>query len=452
MPIDYHRIASADPEAFFDQQLSLGPAGRLVAVEYELECFWRSEPHTETLVAIYRLPAAGENIRFLVQSASSALEANLRAFDGDLDQLAMELGCVSYHSDSALVLQPVVIPKPWGEEIWYTGMEDRGVARAGRGEGALPLPWVLSALPRRLCNGRQRELVLLKILAPLPDEVYGDLYFELHEEKREVYVVTRVDERAWPGGEGAIRFGFAEEKRAQYPDDDRFREAFVGAVKAYERVRRDIDAMMDERREREGIAPSEPLSPLVSKQWLSEIPDSLLQAESEHRRAMDSFSALLPLRVGDVVKVPTHTPHSLQHGVRTVEFQTPVYERLIVSFAQKVLTQGHWNTDKAAALMHIDTPPPEPLLCLRDESGALEERIVDFQDFEVRRVRLRPGAQLAMPGPADYAIYMAVQGELVIAGEVLGPEQAALLPGQWGGAELRNDGGDELIFLVAYPR
>src|SRR5690625_7657891 len=51
--------------------------------------------------------------------------------------------------------------------------------------------------------------------SPLPVEVVGDLYFELHEEKREVYVVTSIDPQAWPEGIGAIRYGRSEEHTSE---------------------------------------------------------------------------------------------------------------------------------------------------------------------------------------------------------------------------------------------
>jgi hypothetical protein len=37
------------------------------------------------------------------------------------------------------------------------------------------------------------SLILLKTLNPVADDVIGDLYYEMHEEKWEVYVVTEID-------------------------------------------------------------------------------------------------------------------------------------------------------------------------------------------------------------------------------------------------------------------
>lgn len=440
MPITLQTV-STSPEAHLNDWLNAGGRG-LLALDYRLQRFWASSPAEDRLVAVYE-PRPDGSTHFLVQAHSEALLAALETVSS-LAELADELGADWFATDSVIALQPVHIPKPWGEEIWYTGMEDRGVAGAGHAGRDVPLPWLLSALPDALCHGRERELMLLKILAPRSEEVFGDLYFELHEEKREVYVVTAVDRSAWPDGVGAIRYGFDPDVRQQYPDDDSFRRAFHQAVADYECVRREIDTLLDERAEHSGEADHEA--------WLADLPPSLIEAEQKRRAAMNRFTALKPLRVGDVVKVPTLTPHSLQHGVRTVEFQTPVYERLIVAFAQKVLTQAHWDTEEAVALMQLDTPPQPPSELLLDTGGVRVERIVDFPDFEVRRLVVQAGAEFDLPSPDDYALLIVVQGLLALGDCGLAAEQAVLLPRGWSPRSFRHRGAEPLILLLGYPR
>ena len=91
---------------------------------------------------------------------------------------------------------------------------------------------MLASAPRHLRG--DAPVALLKVLDPAPEPVLGDLYFELHETKQEVYVVTHVDRRAWPDGRGAIRFGMNAARRAVYADDAKFRAAFLKAVREYE--------------------------------------------------------------------------------------------------------------------------------------------------------------------------------------------------------------------------
>jgi hypothetical protein len=351
-----------------------------------------------------------------------------------------------------LRLARVHIPKPWGQEIWYTGVEQRGVCGFTAESGvSVPLPWLLQTLSPWLTGGRD-QLVLLKILDPLPAEVWGDLYFELHEEKREVYVVTHVDPQAWPEGSGAIRFGFDPAQRARYAGDGEFRRAFRASVAAYEEVRREIDAALDQRRTQQGIALDAPVAPDQLLDWQQALDSGLLAREQQLRREMDAFSCLLPLRVGDVVKVPCYTPHALQHGVRTVEFQTPVYERKILSFAQKVLTQGHWDTDEAVGLMALEAEPQEAFAVCHSAGGVLAEKIVDFADFEVQRWQFEPGGSHSIDVAGSYALVMTIAGEVAIGTCRLAAEQACLLPGLAGAAQLRECAGDGATVLVALPR
>lgn len=273
--------------------------------------------------------------------------------------------------------------------------------------GEIPLSTYLAAIDLP-------EVLLLKVLDPKPAAVLGDLYFEVHEEKREVYVVTGIDDSAWPDGRGQIRFGLDQAKRQAFAGDSRFRAAYLDAIADYEEVRRAIDEQGESRTE----------------------------DEAEARRNMDSFTATRDLQVGDVIAVPTWTPHALQHGVRVVEFQTPVYERLIVSFAQEVLTQNHWDSQRAVEHMHLD-PPALPEF---EAVGAGIERIARFDDFNVWRVDGGIAGSLVLDPGLPYAIVMNLSGDLTLGNLKLGPEEAALMPSS--ALTTRLAGG---TFLIAAP-
>lgn len=317
--------------------------------------------------------------------------------------------------DAPVRLEPVSIPKPWGRELWYTGMEVRGESRVVAGEASLPLSRYLALAPARLC--RRRPIVLLKILDPAATPVAGDLYFEVHEHKREVYVVTHVDPTAWPDGTGAIRLGMSQSRRAAFADDDAFRNAYLAAVKAYETVRRRIDG-------------GERLPP---------------ETETQLREAMDGFTAFAPLRVGDVVTVHPWQPHSLQHGVRVVEFQTPTYERYILSFGQRVLTQNHWDTE--AVLDRIDLGPPRPESLGPVAAGI--GQIADFDDFSAFRVEIPPGVSRPLEIELPYAVCMGVEGRVSVNGLALDAEEACFVPASALPVTLANAAATPAVALVA---
>ena len=175
------------------------------------------------------------------------------------------------------------------------------------------------------------------------------------------------------------------------------------------------------------------------------------------REAVEGFLGTVPMPEGAVACLPPGVLHSLQHGVKVIEFQTPNYERLIGMFAQKVLTQPHWDSDAAIRRMDkaVYTPPaPEPML--RKEGWALE-RIVGFPQFQVQRLLLTGGAAWtsATTGGANYQLLLGVQGsgriEVPERGPVaLGKETALLLPATLGAFTIRAGGGG-LTCLLTLP-
>ena len=89
--------------------------------------------------------------------------------------------------DKPLALDPVTVEKPWGEEIWFSGIEERGVSSSN----GIPITFLVEIFGEFL--GCSKPPILLKVLAPNPEPNLGDLYFELHEKKTEVYVVTNIN-------------------------------------------------------------------------------------------------------------------------------------------------------------------------------------------------------------------------------------------------------------------
>lgn len=441
-----------DPEQRFLQQVaSQSGDGGVMAVEFACSHAGREEP--ETLVALYEwLRQEGRAVpaRFLVTDQVAAVLSS--AETDNLDTIADRLDVPVFDLVGPALLEPVYIAKPWGREIWFTGIEQRGVSRIGDGRSTIPLPWYLHAAPRHLASGRHETINLLKILDPLPEPLLGDLYFELHRQKQEVYVVTAIDRAAWPEGRGAIRLGFDPEVRDSYGSDGEFRAAYRDAVFRYREVRLQIDALIDRMREEEGIALNYPVEPGVQRRWMTAVPEPLRAREQALRVAMESFTRLWPLQVGEVVQVPLQTPHALQHGVRTVEFQTPVYERKILSFGQKVLTQSDWDTDEAVAEMKLDVTTLSRCDVLAQEEDWQLERIVTFDDFVVDRLSLKPAAEWCLEPGGEYCLLMAVGASFAVGKLSLAHERACFVPAARTTVGCRNLGTEPAALLIARPR
>lgn len=375
-------------------------AGTTLRQTLTLHRDWLPVPDTVTLEPSYRLVRERSEPRILAR-----------------------LGAHEVYLDEPVRLMPVTVPKPWGHEQWLTGIEARGESGVVTNAGVLPLSQYLALAPRRLAGGAAP--VLLKLLDPRPEPLLGELYFEAHEKKHEVYVVSAVDCGAWPEGRGAIRYGMNQALRRRYGDDDAFRRDYLAAVKRYEAVRRALDG---------GADPS-------------------AAQETEHREAMEAFTGLRTLGVGDVVVVPTWLPHALLHGVRVIEFQTPSYERYILSFPQQVLTQDHWDTEAVVGRIRLDVPDPDDLEAVADHA----QRIAAFDDFGVWRIALEPGAAFTVPAHLSYGLCMVVDGRVELGPLTLGAEEAAWVPaaalstGHGCRARIESSGTSPAVVLLAAP-
>lgn len=199
-------------------------------------------------------------------------------------------------------LEPALVPKPWGREDWFSGVEARGESRVRVAEGSVPLSEYLAA------HGRGAPIVLLKLLRPS----LGDLYMEVHQTKHEVYVVDAVDPARW-SADGAMLLGVDQTARGAL-GDEAFRDV----------LRRRAEA-----------------------------------AEAGHVGVGEvaALLAAVPLRPGDVVAIPPGAPHSLLQGVTVVEFQTPVFERRILAATGPVVTQAGWDVQAAVAAVDLDAQP-----------------------------------------------------------------------------------------------
>jgi hypothetical protein len=238
---------------------------------------------------------------------------------------------------------------------------------------------------------------------------------------------------------------------------DALAQDLLADIRAYEAVRRKIDARFDQALQARGRDPAQGVPAALHAELSAALPEELRAEERRLRAAVEDYLGTTPMPEGAVACLPPGMLHSLQHGVKVVEFQTPTYERLIAMFAQKVLTQRHWNTEAAVKLMHkAQYTPPRPEL-LEQGPGRTLERIVGFPEFEVQRLTLGPGA--ARPsgtaGGAQYQLLIGVQGAgtMNVPGRgptPIGKETVLLLPATLGAFKV-SAAAEGLTCLVTLP-
>jgi mannose-6-phosphate isomerase class I len=142
-----------------------------------------------------------------------------------------------------------------------------------------------------------------------------------------------------------------------------------------------------------------------------------------------------------------------------MEFQTPTYERLIAMFAQKVVTQSHWDTEQALARMHpAPYTPPATAPLEAAEEGVTLDRIVDFPQFQVVRARLAPGAARVerAEGIPSYRLLAVTEGSARLklpggAQRTIKSGQACLVPAALETLTVAATRKEPLTYLTAQP-
>ena len=359
--------------------------------------------------------------------------------DAPLESIAKNRHAVIVNPEQSLRLEVLNIPKPWGHEGWYTGVEKRGVVKVTDEYGKTELPYALNIFKKQVLADHPESLILLKTLNPVSEDVIGDLYYELHEKKWEVYVVTEIDQTAWPSGTGIIKAGLHPDKIAEYQQNnaEKWSEVllkdFKKAIAEYENIRRQID------------------------ESTADISTELSAQELLLRKKAAEFVGDCSVKVGDIVSFPVFQMHSLRHGIKVIEFQTPHYERLIVMFAQKVITQKHWDTADALSKMHPEIYQQPELEKLHQSAGMLVERFVDFPQFTADRISLDTGQTWTDQLAGQYHLLISISGQATVFPEngqtvILNPEEALFLAVSMGSYRVQSTGDTPLIYLKAMPK
>lgn len=339
--------------------------------------------HTGTSALHWEIQKDGHNCHWQVDKASSG----------------------SFDLEQAFELISHIEPKAWGEEWWFSGFEKRGSARIRQGDSECDLAF-LAVFTENLFFSLEKAPILLKILNPLPDPLWGQLYFEMHREKEEVYVVTKTN-----SDKAAIRFGFKPDKLKSYPNREVLKNDFLTKIKDYRVVRLKIDQLLFT-----NIDEAKKVSSEEKNLRYQKIPDALKMEEQRLRQEVEAFIHFKALRTGDVVRVPKYLPHGLLHGVQTIEFQTPHYEREIIYFNQKTLTQDHWDSEQALSDCLINTPEETERPVMEQTADFVDEEIVQYESFtavKCRHLNDKPRA-LKQKNSESYVILFLLKGRLEI--------------------------------------
>lgn len=361
-------------------------------------------------------------------------------------------GIAYLESSKPYRLSPIEIKKPWGKEVWYTGIERRGVSSLKTPSGYLPLHYVNAVLPKRLKGSAfDSDVILLKILKT-KSNARGDLYIELHKKKEEVYVVDSIDQKVYKNKEAPLLYGMDEEKIKKMGLES-YKKLLLDEITSYEKHREKVDAQFHELCQKEGIDLNACLDEKQDKLLYGQIPKEIIQKDLKDYQKIRSFFGKSLLREGSVVRIEKGVPHSIPHGVRVVEFQNAYYERKIIAFNQKVLTQKRWDTKEALDVMKKSSPLNEPNIFYEGDNY-LERELAKFEDYTVDEIVIHPGYRHVNYAADFYQILYCLGNSLEVETEMdsmmLQKSEAIFIPIETT-ITIYNSQTSDVSFLIAYP-
>ena len=139
------------------------------------------------------------------------------------------------------------------------------------------------------------------------------------------------------------------------------------------------------------------------------------------------------------------------------EFQTPHYERLILMFAQKVITQNHWDTDNAINKMETEVYHPPKLDCIHNSKYLIVERFTDFPQFNFDRICLESKNSYEIQLDGKYQPLIIISGIAEVVSNTgksikLKKEESLFIPVSMGCYKIESIGQNHLICLNASPK
>ncbi|MDD3088597.1 MAG: hypothetical protein PHT95_01445 [Candidatus Omnitrophica bacterium] len=317
---------------------------------------------------------------------------------------------------------PYKEPKVWGiegiGEYWYGAEAGQKSSIAVTTDGEIPMDTLVSSSPDTLLGADVVRMFgprmpLVKILTPA-----GRLSVQFHDAKNELWIVTSAS-----GSNPSIVLGFSESSVSKYGEKvtDEYRKALNDYGKA-------LNALIDTL-EKNGF--KDELTRCGNARVAAErvlsggasIAAALKDYDSAEE-AMSWFYNIKPVKVGDVIPIPSGTMHALGSGVEIVEPQIagptqsledgatypvryyfPGYER---PGSQKKL-----DTDRAGEMRKGVTDDEKPSI-LRSGSGCTVERLPGgFEDkgLEVHRITLGTGVSIEETGIKSFHVLTALEGK-----------------------------------------
>ena len=324
-------------------------------------------------------------------------------------------------SGAPFYVQPYKEPKVWGAggigEYWYGAEAGPKSSTARVGAVSAAMDRLVSASPAdvlgkdvvRLFGSR---MPLVKILTP-----NGRLSVQFHDAKNELWIVT-----ATTIPDPSIILGFSKSSVEKYGKKvaDEYRRAL-------ENYGRNLNALIGALEKNGCKADLEKAKDAEAAARIVGTKNAAVSAALKNyeiaEKDMRSFYNFRPVKVGDVIPIPSGTMHALGAGVEIVEPQIAGPTQSLEDGAtypvryyfpgfERPLAQKKLDVDRVGEMRKEVASEAKPVI-VRDEKGYKVERLPGgFEDkgLEVHRITLRQGSSIDVPSIESFHNLVALEG------------------------------------------
>ena len=383
------------------------------------------------------------------------------------EKLESAIGAV--RAGEPVCINPYKEPKVWGVdgvgEYWYGAEFGDKTSEALIGGVSAPMCDLVDKVPNELLGKCVVEkfgifMPLVKILTPK-----GRLSVQFHDAKNELWIITGVDNDL-AQGEAQIVLGFSREAVDEYKDQvaEKYREALIEYGKTLNALVRCLEQEEEGQKALDEMKNAEEAANAVAGTIAGV--QEFLDAYKEAEERINYFYNYMPVKIGDVIPVPSGTLHALAAGVEVVEPQIagptqsledgatyPIryaFPEFPVEGAKKML-----DIDRVEE-MHADVvKEQDPIVIKEDDTCKVERLPGDFEDkgLEVHRITLNDGAVLPQKDIKSFHTLVTVAGkaQVVIGGREYDVPKAIpggemlLIPASAGNYTLKAGGKTQII-------
>ena len=126
-------------------------------------------------------------------------------------------------------------------------------------------------------------------------------------------------------------------------------------------------------------------------------------------------------------------------------------------FAQKVITQNHWDTENAINKMETEVYHPPKLECIHNSEYLNVERFTNFPQFNFDRIRMAPKNTFEDQLDGRYQLLIIISGQAAVVTQsgnyiYIKKEESLFLPVAMKSCFIENIGNNQLICLKATPK